>query len=267
MKKRHIKWLKIVVTIYLVIGLALYLLQDYILFQPIQLTTKSAYSFGSAHKEVNIPIDKNSNLSVVQFTTHKKSKGVVLYFHGNKKNISWYAKYSSFFTKNNYEVWMMDYPGFGKSKGVLSEENLYKWSLQLYKLARAKFSVDSIVIYGKSMGTGLATQLASVRDCKQLILETPYYSFSQVLKDYTPIFPISYMIKYKIPTYQYLQKVTAPVTIFQGSNDWIIRYSNASRLKPFLKPSDQFITVKYGSHNNLFQFSIVTQTLDSLLKF
>lgn len=266
MKKRHIKWLKIVVTIYLVIGLALYLLQDYILFQPIQLTTKSAYSFSSAHKEVNIPIDKNSNLSVVQFTTHKKSKGVVLYFHGNKKNISWYAKYSSFFTKNNYEVWMIDYPGYGKSKGMFTEENLYKWSLQLYKLARAKYSVDSIIIYGKSMGTGLAAQLASVRDCKQLLLETPYYSFPQIVKDYTPMYPVNLIIKYKIPTYQYLQKVTAPIVIFQGTSDWIIRNSNASRLKPFLKPSDQFISVKNGSHNNLFKFPIVLQTLDSLLK-
>ena len=70
---------------------------------------------------------------------------------------------------------MIDYPGFGKSTGVFSEQLLYDWALTLYKLARAYYSPDSIIIYGKSMGTGIAAQLASIRDCRHLILETPYY--------------------------------------------------------------------------------------------
>jgi pimeloyl-ACP methyl ester carboxylesterase len=266
LKKKYTQWLKYAVLVYIVLGIALYFLQDYILFQPLQVSSNAAYHFKNTHKEVNIPIDKESKLNIVQFTTLQKPKGVVLYFHGNKKNISWYAKYSNYFTKNNYEVWMIDYPGYGKSNGNFSEENLYKWSVQFYKLARASFSIDSIIIYGKSMGTGLAAQLASIRDCKQLILETPYYSFPQVLKDYIPIYPVNFMLKYKIPTYEYLQKVDAPITIFHGTNDWIIRNKNANKLKPFLKNRDQFISIKGGSHNNLFSYPQVVNTLDSLLQ-
>jgi hypothetical protein len=88
------KWIKIIVIVYIVGGIALYFLQDYILFHPVTLKKDHAYSFPDKHKEINIPITENSNLNIVQFfSTDTLAKGVVLYFHGNKKNISWYAKY------------------------------------------------------------------------------------------------------------------------------------------------------------------------------
>lgn len=260
------RWLKIIIIIYCVIGIILYYLQDYILFHPVQINRKQAYGFNAPHKEINIPYTLTSSINIVQFLVPDSSvKGVVLYFHGNKKNIAWYSKYSPYFTRNNYEVWMIDYPGFGKSTGIFSEQQLYDWALTLYKLARAKYSPDSIIIYGKSMGTGIAAQLASIRDCRRLILETPYYNMPSIVDNYLPIYPINKMIHYKLPTWKYLQNVTAPVTIFHGTSDWIISYRNAKRLKPFLKPADAFITVENGSHNDMFEFPLVTKTLDSLL--
>ncbi|MEP7258882.1 MAG: hypothetical protein ABI687_10840, partial [Flavitalea sp.] len=64
----------------------------------------------------------------------------------------------------------------------------------------------------------------------------------------------------------YLQQVTAPVSIFQGTNDWIIRPGNAEKLKPFLKKHDEFIWIKNGEHNNLPGFELFNQKIDSLLK-
>lgn len=248
-------------------GIVLYYLQDYILFHPVELSQKEVYNFKMPHREVNIPYSANSTINIVQFLTPDSSvKGVILYFHGNKKNISWYSKFSPSFTRYGYEVWMIDYPGFGKSTGIFSEQRLYDWALTLYKLARARFSPDSIIIYGKSMGTGIAAQLASIRDCRYLILETPYYNMPSIIDNYLPIYPVNKMIHYKLPTWQYLQNVTAPVTIFHGTADWIIPYRNAERLKSFLKQSDVFVTVKKGSHNDLYKFPPVIKILDSLLK-
>ncbi|MFX7776395.1 hypothetical protein ABTJ98_20395, partial [Acinetobacter baumannii] len=88
--------------------------------------------------------------------------------------------------------------------------------LQLYRLARKKYAPNQIIIYGKSIGTGIATQLASIRDCKQLILETPYYSIPSMLHTYFWMYPLQQLLHYKLPTYAYLPKVTAPVTIFHG---------------------------------------------------
>jgi pimeloyl-ACP methyl ester carboxylesterase len=265
--KKVWKWLKIIAIIYILGGIALYFLQDYILFHPVTLKRDHKYDFPEKNKEINIPITENSNLNIVQFfSTDTVTKGVVLYFHGNKKNISWYAKYSPYFTKYGYEVWLIDYPGFGKSTGKLTEQTLYDWANYMYNFARTRFSADSIIIYGKSMGTGIATHLASLQPCKKLILETPYYDYPSVIKHYLPIYPIEWMIHYKIPTRDYLEKVIAPITIFQGTDDRLVTYNNAKRLKPFLKAVDEFVTIEGGSHNDLYNFKETIEKLDSLLK-
>src|SRR6187200_2509680 len=265
--KKIWKWLKILVIIYVLGGVALYFLQDYILFHPVTLKKDHNYDFPEKYKDINIPITENSNLNIVQFfSTDTVTKGVVLYFHGNKKNISWYAKYPPYSTKHGYEVWIIDYPGFGKSTGKLTEQTLYDWSDYMYNFARKRFGADSIIIYGKSMGTGVASHLASLQPCKKLILETPYYDFPSVIKHHIPIYPVDWMIHYKIPTHDYIQKVAVPITIFHGTDDDVITYSNAERLKPFLKPGDEFITIKNGEHNDLFTFKETIEKLDSLLK-
>lgn len=265
--KNILKWLKIILLIYVLGGIALYFLQDAILFRPISLKSTYKYDFPEKHEDINIPINKKSNLNIIRFlSTDTITKGVVLYFHGNKKNISWYAKYPPYFTRHGYEVWMIDYPGYGKSTGRFTEENLYNWADYLYKYANSKFSSDSIIIYGKSMGTGIATQLASIQPSKRLILETPYYDFPSILKNYLFFYPIDWMIKIKMPTHRYLLHTHVPVTIFQGTNDKIVTYGNAERLKSVLKPGDEFVTIEGGSHNDLFKYKETLHKLDSLLK-
>lgn len=264
--KKWKKWIQIIIIIYCVIGIALYYLQDQILFHPVKIKSTERYNFEVPYKEVNIPYSTSSTINIVQFLVPDSVvQGVVLYFHGNKKNISWYSKFAPYFTKNKYEVWMIDYPGYGKSTGTFTEQRLYDWALLLYKLARVRFSPDSIVIYGKSMGTGIASQLASIRDTRHLILETPYYTLPSIIDNYLPVYPVDQMIHYKFPTWKYLQDVTAPVTIFHGTCDWVIPLRNAKRLRAHLKPGDLFVTVEEASHNDLFTFPVVTQKLDSIL--
>ena len=266
MSKRTIfRWIKILLMLYGLIGIAVYYLQDYILFHPEKMAKNHVYNFPVPHKEINIPYNDSANINIIQFTTVSPARGVVLYFHGNRKNIAWYAKYAPNFTKKGYEVWMIDYPGYGKSTGALTEQLLYNYAEQLYKLAHSRFANDSIVLYGKSMGTGIAAWLASRKNCRELILETPYYSITSLSAHYFPIYPVGRMIHYKIPSYAYLQQVIVPVTIFHGTSDGVIPYSNAEKLKPFLKPADKFFTIDGGSHNNLNDFPLFHQKLDSLL--
>jgi hypothetical protein len=163
-------------------------------------------------------------------------------------------------------VLMIDYPGYGKSTGKLTEKKLYDWAMVAYKIAISRYPVEKIIIYGKSMGTGIAAQLASVRDCKRLILETPYYDFPSVINTYLPIYPVRLMLHYKLPTYEYIQTIQSPITIFHGTNDWTVRYKNSKRLKKFLKTGDELITIKGGSHNNLYTYPETVYKLDSLLQ-
>jgi len=265
-KKRIFCWIQIILIIYIVAGVALFFLQDFILFQPVTLKRNKTYNFKEPHKDISIPINNKDTLNLVDFAnTSTIRRGIVLYFHGNKKNIAWYAKYIPYFTNEGYEVLMIDYPGFGKSTGKLTEQKLYNWALQIYRIAIKRFPADSILIYGKSMGTGIAAELASIRDCKRLILETPYYDFPSVIKHYLPIYPVNWMLHYQLPTYQHLQNVAAPVTLFHGTADWVVSYQNSKRLLPYLKKGDELITIKKGSHNDLYNFPETITKLDSLL--
>lgn len=265
-RKLIFRWLKVIILLYSLVGIAFYYLQDRILFHPAPLPSDYSYTFNMPYKEINIPYTAQSNINIIQFPlTAGIGKGVVLYFHGNEKNIGRYAQYAPYFTKQGYEVWMIDYPGFGKSTGNFEEKILYDWALALYKFARTRFSPDSIIIYGKSFGTGIAAQLASIRDCRYLLLETPYHDFQSIVGDWLPMYPLTRMMRFKIPTWQYLQKVDAPVTIFHGTNDGIIGYGNAKRLQKFLQPNSEFITIEGGSHNDLYTFPLFIRKLDSIL--
>src|SRR5690606_10406885 len=133
---KWLRWLNIMLVIYLLCGIALYLLQDRFLFHPVALEQGNRYHFPAPNREINVAADEASNMNVVQFFTKDSlSKGVVLYFHGNRKNIGWYADYASNFTKHGFEVWMVDYPGFGRSTGRLTEQKLYDDAMQLYIMA------------------------------------------------------------------------------------------------------------------------------------
>jgi predicted alpha/beta-hydrolase family hydrolase len=131
-------------------------------------------------------------------------------------------------------------------------------------MAISKVSIEQIIIYGKSLGTGIASQLASVRECKRLILETPYYSMDALAKHYFFIYPVMPMTKYALPNYQNFGYINAPITIFHGTRDEIIPYKQSKWLVE-KKPGTELITLEKGRHNNLPEFKLFHQKLDSLL--
>jgi len=260
-------YIKMAILVYALVGSVLFILQDHLLFHPEAIDQDSSYQFNQPFQESVIPLDATTKFHVVHFTVPDSvKKGVVLYFHGNRKNIGHYAQFAKNFTRNHYEVWMIDYPGFGKSIGALTEENLYEGALQLYMLAKIRFKPSEIIIYGKSIGTGIATQLASVRDCKQLILETPYYSMETLLGRYLFMYPLNKLMHFKFPSNEYIQKVTAPVSIFHGTDDGVIAYSNAQKFTAHFKKGDEFITIPEGTHTNLNSFPLMQDKLNSMLR-
>ena len=263
--KKAWKWFKILFLVYLAVGIALYFLQDKFIFHPKKLPADFAYQFGMPFREINLPVSAEKNLSIIQFTVPDSiRKGIVLYFHGNRQNINRYARYAPGFTRSNYEVWMMDYPGYGKSTGKRSERVLYSDALLLYKMAISKVPAEQIILYGKSLGTGIAAQLASVRDCKRLILETPYYSMDALARHYFFMYPVMPLTKYTLPTYQHFEYIKAPITIFHGTKDGVIPFKQARWLTK-KNPGTILITIDKGRHNNLEEFPLFRQQLDSLL--
>ena len=268
MKRKIIfRWIKIIIILYSAIGIALYYLQERFLFHPEKLSAAYIYHFKVPFEEVNIPFNKTDTINMIKFFPKDSiRRGVVVYFHGNKENIERYAKFADNFTKHGYEVWMEDYPGFGKSVGERTEKKLYEEAVQVQKMAASKYGKDSIILYGKSLGTGIAAYVASATICKRLILETPYYSIPALFGCYAPIYPTTAMSNYKIPTNEFLEDVKCPVTIFHGTDDGVVPYRCAARLKTALKSTDEFIMIEKGTHHNLNDFPLFQHKLDSLLE-
>jgi uncharacterized protein len=268
LKQKIFRWGKIIIILYCAIGIALFYLQEFFLFHPEKLTKDYVRQFDMPFQEINIPFNEKDTMNLVKFFPKDSLKrGVVLYYHGNKQNIDRYAKFVTGFTKHGFEVWMEDYPGFGKSTGTITEKKLYEQALVVQKMAGSKYGTDSIILYGKSLGTGIAAYVASQTRARQLILETPYYSIPDLFSTYAPVYPTQRMSTYKIPTFEYLEKVNYPITIFHGTNDGVIPYSCAAKLKNILKPTDEFVIIKDGTHHNLSTFNLYKNKLDSVLQF
>ena len=270
-KKKLFRWLKVFVLLYCGVGIILYYGQERLIFHPVKADRNTWYHFDQPSTELNLNYDQNTNLNIVEFKATARpgdsvARGVVLFFHGNSGNIASWASNARDFTTKGYEVWMMDYPGFGKSTGSLDESSIYKYSLVFYKLARSRWKPDQIILCGRSLGTGIATQLAAVRDCRRLILEAPYYDIPSLFRRYLPIYPYGTMIKFHFPTYEYLPRVTAPVTIFHGDRDRTIPASNSATLRPLLKPGDEYLVVTGAGHNDLNTLPYFREKLDSLLR-
>lgn len=253
--------------LYAVVGIAYFHAQERLLFRGEAVDPDHHYDFGIPFEELTVSLRPGSMLHITKFPANDSvpKRGTILYFHGNRRNVSWYADRVPFFTSRGYEVWMPDYPGFGKSTGELNEETLYEFARQTYLMARKRTSTDSILIYGRSMGTGIAAQLAAERSARSLVLETPYRSIPSLVAVWMPIWPVRRLSRFQLPTEEYLRRVSIPVVILHGSKDRVIPFSQASGLKDVLKPGDRFVEVPGGGHNNLPDFDIYRQALDSLL--
>jgi pimeloyl-ACP methyl ester carboxylesterase len=159
----------------------------------------------------------------------------------------------------------LDYRGYGKSEGTISSENQFYGDVQAaYNVLKKRYAQDKIIILGYSLGTGAATILASNNKPKHLILQAPYYSLTDMMKQHYPFAP-TFLLKYRVDVRLFLPKVKAPVTVFHGNNDAIIYYGSSLKLKEHFKASDQLITLEGGRHNGMSSNPDYLIELDKLL--
>lgn len=239
--------------IYFMIGASLYLLQEKIMFLPTELAHDYQYQFNYPFEEVFLRPEKNVLINGIHFKA-KAPKGVILYFHGNAGNLSRWGTVTEYFVGLNYDVFVIDYRTYGKSKGKLSEEALYSDAQYSYNYLKEFYSETEIIIYGRSLGTGIASYLAQNNAPKKVFLETPYYSIADVAKHRFPLLPVFSLLKYKIPSYEYLERVSCPVIILHGTEDKVVPYSSGKKLSQIGLGNITFISIKGGGHNNLVEF-------------
>lgn len=251
---------------YVMIGTALYFVQEKLIFQPTSLAQDFRFDFDHPFEELFLEADDAAIINAIHFRS-ENPKGVILYFHGNAGDLSRWGQITSFFVKKRYDVLVMDYRTYGKSTGKLSEEALYRDAQMCYDYLLKTYAEKDIIVYGRSLGTGIASKMAAVNRPKQLILETPYYSLVSVARKRFPMFPVRRVMKYEIPSYRFLNDVACPLTIFHGTDDTIVPFESGKSLFDSHKgPDKTFVEIKNGRHNNLIEFTEYLTGIDEVLK-
>jgi len=242
---KTIKFLTIVlfaffVVVYILIVSYVYFNQVGMVFQSARLPKDFKFDYQQKFEELNIKSFDGINLNGLLFKS-ENSKGLIFYLHGNAGTLETWGKIAKVYTELDYDIFILDYRSFGKSDGEIeNEEQLNKDISIVYSKLCSRYSQNKIIITGYSIGSGLATILASKNKPKALILQAPYYSFSELSSSRVPFFP-NFMKKFSLETNDYLPKIKVPIYIFHGIEDQLIPVKNSVRLNKLLKGGNLFL--------------------------
>ncbi|RZS93663.1 alpha/beta hydrolase [Aquimarina brevivitae] len=255
----------IIAGIYIGISLILYYFQEYFIFKPEKLDRDFIFHYKNQRvEEYDLKTPDGAVLNGLHFIVDRP-KGVVLYLKGNSKSIKGWGKYAVDFTKHGYDVFMVDYRGFGKSTGRRSLKTLLRDLQFVYDSIKEKVDEKYIILYGRSMGSGFAAKLASTNNPSMLILDAPYYSLTKVAAKFIPFMPVSLILRYPIPTYKWLRHVNCPIHIIHGTKDKLIPLKSSIRLSKIRPKLTHLYTVIGGGHKNLTEFESYHKVLEKII--
>jgi pimeloyl-ACP methyl ester carboxylesterase len=231
-----------------------YLLQDYFFFRPERLPEYFKYQYPFPFEEHHFDMEDGGYVNAIHFKV-PNSKGVVFYLKGNSRSIKGWGKFAKDFVGKGYDFFMIDYRGFGKSTGKRTETTLYNDAQTAYKWLTEQYPEQHIVLYGRSLGSGIAARIASWNSPKMLILDSPYYSFfKQVFRSGGFLIPLKWLLKYKIRTDWFIKKVTCPIFFIHGKKDRLITCADSVQLMALNPSKASLYLIEKGGHNNLPDF-------------
>lgn len=240
----------IVFVLYVSLCALLFLVQEKIIFLPDKLDKAHQFSFSIPFEEINIVTDDDKLLHGLLFKADS-SRGLIFYLHGNGGSVNAWGDIAETYTKLHYDIFLLDYRGYGKSDGTIeSELQLFSDVHLAYKEMLKRYKEDNVIVLGYSIGTGLAAQLASTNNPALLILQAPYVSLTDVMRRTYPFIP-TFLLKYKLETFRYIVECEMPIVLFHGDSDEVIAYDSSVKLKALLKPSDTLITIPGQGHNRM----------------
>lgn len=280
LKKIVVRLVIILASLYVVLCLLAYTFQENLIFFPTKLKQNYAFKFDKDFEEITIPTNDNINLHGILFHSKKREKSnssekkLVFYLHGNGGTVNSWGGISDVYTDLGYDLFILDYRGYGKSEGKIhSQEQFFSDVQTAYDFVRKKKNYDegNIIIVGYSVGTASAAMLASQNNPKALILQAPYFSLTDMTKRTYPFIP-TFLLKYEFNTAQFLSQNKVPTTIFHGTEDRVIPYQSLLLIKEYLENNLKdkvnkvdFITLPNQGHGNIHRNSIFLKKLNAIL--
>jgi uncharacterized protein len=243
-----------IVIAYAIIVILLYTLQRRLIFYPGILSADYKFETGDNCEEIILTTNDGESISGLFYTGELPD--VIVYFHGNAGDLSGWQYVSEDFTSLGFNFLIIDYRGYGKSTGKITEKGLYRDADAAYQyLLDRGFQADNIIIYGRSIGSGIAVELAARRTAKGLILESPFSSFAALANEKFPLFLPSFYLRFRFDNLRKINKVSYPIIFLHGTDDELIPASHSRKLFGTFKGNKKMILVDRGAHNDLHAFA------------
>lgn len=249
--------LQIVVLVYLGLMAMIYFKQSSLVFLPEMDRSYSANpgNIGLPFTSLKLATTDGETLDGWFVPAKKDARGLVIFLHGNAGNIAHRLDYLRMFHDLGFATLIVDYRGYGLSSGRPTEQGTYldaeaAWDHATQALG---FAPGHIVIFGESLGGGVAAQLAAQHPSGALVLASTFTSVPDMGADLYPMLPIRLLAHIRYETLTKLSQISCPVLVIHSRNDDIIPFTHGQRLFEAAHPPKQFIELE-GGHNEGFIF-------------
>ena len=231
------------------IPLLMYLAQDSLIFHPQPLAEARRVQIASQRDAVeSLFIHAADGTRLPAWHARGKSTSrVVVYFGGNAEEVSWMLDHAA---RRTPEVgWLLvDYRGYGSSGGSPSETALVGDAIQWYDNVSKNYK--SVYLFGRSLGSGVAVQLAAQRPTAGVILVSPFDSLVEVGKRHYPFLPVNWMLKHRFDSMALAPQISAPLLCIVATDDEIIPAVHAKRLYDAWGGEKRWVGLEGAGHNS-----------------
>jgi fermentation-respiration switch protein FrsA (DUF1100 family) len=248
-------WIKLLLglaAVYGVIAVAAYLGQRKLMYFPDRQRVLPAQA-GLANVEERVLKTPDGERVIAWYGKARPGQPTLLYFHGNGGSLANRAERIRRFMNEGWGVYMMTYRGYGGSTGSPTEvDNVADARLAHGALVHEGVPPSSIILYGESLGTGVATRIAVERPSAGLILETPYTSIVDIAALRYPYLPARRFLQDRYQTVKYIANVKVPVLILHGEHDQVVPVAMGREVARLANEPKRLVVFPDASHNNLY---------------
>jgi fermentation-respiration switch protein FrsA (DUF1100 family) len=253
-----LKWLLIVVSAGYVCGLlALFLVQRAVLFPAPTSARTSPVEAGFPEAEEHVLTTSDGEKVIVWHVPARPGHPVVLYFHGNGDYLAGFFGRFRSIVADGTGIVALSYRGYAGSSGRPSEQGLLKDAAAAYAFATARYPAGKIVVWGFSLGSGVAVALAADRPVGKLILEAPYTSIADVAASAFWFAPVRLLMRDHFHSDRRIAEVRVPLLVLHGALDPTIPIVFGERLFALANEPKRFVRLARGGHNDLDHFGAI----------
>ncbi len=247
---------------YALLAGAVYFKQESLIFRPAPLPADHRFDIPGV-EEIKVPVE-GAMLSAIHLRVPEPA-GLVFFLHGNAGNVQTWSTNIDFYRRVNYDLFMLDYRGFGKSTGTIeSEAQLHADVKAAWNQIAPRYAGKKIVVYGRSLGTGLAAKLSGDVQPALTVLVSPFLSLNAMADEHYPWLP-AFLNRYPMRSDERLAAITAPVLIIHGDRDTLIPISHAERLRQ-TRAATEFQVIDGAAHNDIHKFLAYLDALAERLR-